>query len=85
MTSAFLLLIAAGAAAAVIWLVSCFLQFLMHGAILGGTGLAIADIAPYVQGDVGIFMMAALMAVVLLEGRNAWLGFKAGITRTGFA
>lgn len=83
MTSAFLLLIAAGAAAAIIWLVSCFLQFLMHGAILGGTGLAIADIAPYIEGDVGVFMMAALMAVMLFQAWNAWQGFKAGMTRVG--
>lgn len=85
MTTAAALLFLLAAAAFIGWLVMCFLQFLAHSAIFGGLGLALADIASVVPGELGIVMMMALMAAMALSGLAMFRGWREGIKRVGLA
>lgn len=85
MTSAVLLLATAGAAAAVLYVLMCFLQFLAQSAICSGCGLALIDIAQFVPGDIGIIMMTALMASMMTSAFLAWRGWQDAMKRLHLA
>ena len=85
MTAAAILILTAGVVAVMAWIVVAFLQFLAHASIFSGLSLALIDIAQFVPGDVGIYMMAALMAAMVLSSIAAWRGWRAGLARVGMA
>jgi len=65
MTTAFLLLASVSACAAVLYLLTIFMQFLLYSAACTGCGMALLQIASMPNPtDANFFAMAALMAVI---------------------
>ena len=81
MTSAFLLLMAAGTIALIVWIVVAFLQFLLSGGVFVGLGSALVQLQTPYPGDFEIMAMMAVMLCLILALYQMLIGWRAGLRR----